>query len=497
MDIKNFKKELKANGVDFIWPDNADYDKSRQICNSRFNYKPMVIAYCNSEKDVANCIKLCRKYNIKFRVRSGGHHHEGMCSGDDIMMINLSKMDSIVYVGDDKMKAWIQPGKPLGEVYKELENNNRIIPGGGCATVCVGGLTQGGGWGPSLRKLGLTCDNVEEIQLVDANGAIIKANEKENSDLFWAIRGGGGGNFGVVTNFLFKLTSIETPLHILSVSFPKTLMPKALEIYIDLLPKLHHDITSFGRLTVVNDIDDEKAFYVWAQSYGSEEDLKKAFKPLLDLKKSSPQVLKTNHHEAHQLFNGIIPDTLKNNTVIKPEQFLYQPGNLHESIETCSTTPHPHKVTSCFPKEANYKRLFEIIVKRFLKDRELSNEVITYLSIHSMGGVLKEKLVASAFPFRTKEFMLQFQAWWKNPKDSQQEEYIKWIESFREEISEYTEGAFINFPDKNLVKDPEKQRVELMEYYYKQNLPRLREIKTAHDPENLFYFGMSIPLLNA
>ncbi len=415
------------------------------------------------------------------------------------MMINLSRMkDHIQYIGKDKMKAWIQPGKPLNEVYSELEQQQRIIPGGGCGSVCIGGLTLGGGWGPSLRKLGLTCDALEEARLIDANGDLKVVNNKKNSDLFWAIRGGGGGNFGVVTKLLFKLTEIKKPLLVTSISFTRKLMPIALKVYIKLLPKLNNNITSFGRLTVV-DNDDDSAFLIWAQSYGTEEELKREFKSLLSLNTSNElKTLSVSHSHAHQLFNGIIPASLKNNKTINFKQFLYQSGagEAEEELKTCGETPHPHKVTSCFPKGKDYEKLFKIITHRFLKNTKLSDDVITYLSIHSMGGILKKvPHDKTAFAFRDKEFMLQFQAWWKNSNDSQGHEYIEWIEGFRKEISDHIEGAFINFPDKNLVKDLDKQRVELMKYYYKDHLLKLSKVKTIYDPENLFSFGMSIPLL--
>ena len=499
MGIDKLKDKLKECGITFVWKGEVGYDDSREICNSRFDYKPTVVAFCKNEKNISDCIKLSKEFKIGFRVRSGGHQHEGMCSANDVMMINLSEMNHWEYVsGTNNMKAWIQPGKPLGELYKELEADQRIIPGGGCSSVCVGGLTQGGGWGPSLRKLGLTCDNIEEARLIDANGETKILNKDSCPDLFWAIRGGGGGNFGIITNFLFKLTKIEEKLNLISCNFTKIEMPEAVRAYIKMLPGLSDDITSFGRLRVVNTDEDKNAFFVWAQSYGTMEALRDAFRPLCDLSSSGCEenMLTVTHHEAHQLFNGVIPDSLKKNPNIKAEQFLYQPATneSNDDINTCGSEPHPHKVTSGFPKSTtDYAALFKIIVDRFQKETEISDQAMTYLSIHSMGGVLKEKLVDTAFPFRSKEFMFQFQAWWHNPKDIKQDEYIEWIESFRDDISDYIEGAFINFPDKLLVKDPDEQRVELLQYYYMHNLDRLREVKSKYDPDNVFSFGMSIP----
>ena len=162
---------------------NPQYEAARAISNSKFDYKPSGIAYCKNIRHVQFCINFCNDNNIDFRVRSGGHQHEGMCSGNNLLVIALSEMHEIEYI-EGKDEAWIPVGKQLQYVYRELEARNYIIPGGGCQSVNVGGLTQGGGWGASVRKLGFTCDNILEAEMVLANGDIVRVSENNHKKYF-------------------------------------------------------------------------------------------------------------------------------------------------------------------------------------------------------------------------------------------------------------------------------------------------------------------------
>ena len=132
---------------------------------------------------------------------------------------------------------------------------------------------------------------------------------------------------------------------------------------------------------------------------------------------------------------------------------LLQPAGPEAPIETCDA-PHAHKVSSTFPKDNNYKALAKAIVK-YIQSSKASERVNTYLSIHSMGGAIKNVAdTGSAFPYRDKEFMLQFQAGWSEPLDPDTCKYIDWIEKFRKALNKHIEGSFINFPDKDLVPNP-------------------------------------------
>jgi len=502
MNCDDVKQKAKQAGYNFliVCPNDPGYNDDRKIANSRFNLCPDAIVYCEEENHVAWCIAYCRDSGTDLRIRSGGHQHEGMCSADGVLMIDLSKMNTIEYVGDRSEQAWIPPGKQLKDVYTDLENKNRIIPGGGCGSVCVGGLTQGGGWGPSARKFGLTCDNIIEAKVVLANGKIVCATlDNEYSDLFWAIKGGGGGNFGVVTNFLFQLYTLKGQVTTFELHWSKDQMLAISKKWMQEFSCLDNDLTSFCRLTVIDkETQDKPAVLLGGQFYGNIQVLMEVLKPLYDVAhpayekyvsidyKEKPQTkqlrfsefeMKTPLADSHLYFGS-----------------LMQPGPPNAPTETCDA-PHPHKISSTFPKNNDYENLAKEIVD-FIQNSEASEEVNKYLSLHGMGGAIKNVSdTGSAFPYRNKDFMLQFQAWWSKPEDLKTNQYVSWIKDFREKLNPYTEGSFINFPDKDLVSDPDKQRIELLEYYYSINLQELRKIKTQYDPNNLFSFGMSIPVL--
>jgi FAD/FMN-containing dehydrogenase len=146
MIIDNFRQHQHATGcdVEVVGPDDQGYDQDRVIANSRFDYYPALIAYCENAEHVACCINFCRTFDVPFRVRSGGHQHEGMCSANDVVLIDLSRMTTIEFVGGDDTLAWIPAGKKLHDVYDQLEVRARIIPGGSCDSVNVGGLRRAG-----------------------------------------------------------------------------------------------------------------------------------------------------------------------------------------------------------------------------------------------------------------------------------------------------------------------------------------------------------------
>lgn len=505
MNCEDLKQKARDAGYDFkiVCRNDPGYNDDRKIANARFNLFPGAIAYCERVDHVAWCIDYCRAAAIHPRVRSGGHHHEGMCSANDVLVIDLSKFDSIEYEGVDR--AWIPPGKLLRDVYSELEGKNRMIPGGGCGSVCIGGLTQGGGWGLSARKLGLTCDNIVGAQIVLADGCSVRAApDNEYADLFWAIRGGGGGNFGIVTQFSFQLLALEGWITTFEVHWSNDQMLAVSKKWMQEFSGLNNDLTSFCRLSVVDkDTPDTPAVLLGGQFYGTKQDLQEILKPLFDV--AAPGFAK---YEAHEYVSKSRTELLGHQDGGVPTPHadahfylggLMQPGPPNAPTQTCDI-PHPHKISSTFPRCNDYEDLAREMVD-FIQNSETSESTNKYLSLHGMGGTIRNVSdTGSAFPYREKDFMMQFQAWWTDSDDPQSNalqvaQNLRWIEDFREKMIPYTEGSFINFPNKDLVPDPDKQRLELLDFYYGINLAELRKIKTKYDPGYLLQFGMSIPPL--
>jgi hypothetical protein len=201
IDSSNSKNSTpEKTSVDLIRKGDARYDELRKGFNKRIDKFPLVIALCTSTENVAEAIKYARKHKLEIAIKSGGHSMEGFSTNDWGMVINLSEMRAVEMLEDDKIKAG--PGCTLSHLYDEILPHDRIIPAGSCGTVGLGGLTMGGGYGLFGRKYGLTCDNLLEATLVDGNGKIHSTND--DPELLWALRGGGAGNFGVVTELIYR-----------------------------------------------------------------------------------------------------------------------------------------------------------------------------------------------------------------------------------------------------------------------------------------------------
>ncbi len=185
---------------EIIDKNDARYDAFRKGFNTRIDKHPLIIALCKTTEEVAEAVRYAKANSLPVAIKSGGHCMEGFSCNDDGMVINLSAMNNITWLDDETIKAG--PGCLLSQVYDELLPKGRILPAGSCATVALGGLTLGGGYGLFSRKYGLTCDHLMEATMVDGNGNIVST--KDDKDLQWALRGGGTGNFGVVTEIVYR-----------------------------------------------------------------------------------------------------------------------------------------------------------------------------------------------------------------------------------------------------------------------------------------------------
>jgi len=183
-----------------VRPGESNYPVAKRLFDPRFDsINPAGIAYCRSPHDVATCLAFVRKFGVRMAVRSGGHSYAGWSTTTGLV-IDVTRMSGVTVGGGT---ATVGAGTRLIDLYGGLAAHGRAIPGGSCPTVGVAGLTLGGGVGVVARAYGLTCDNVRSLQIVTADGKLRTCDAKTNSDLYWACRGGGGGNFGVVTSFTF------------------------------------------------------------------------------------------------------------------------------------------------------------------------------------------------------------------------------------------------------------------------------------------------------
>ena len=203
--IQSFKNSLRGK---LVLPADADYDTARKVYNGMIDKRPAMIVQCTDVQDIIACVNFARENNLLLAVRGGGHNAGGLGIADDALVIDLSRMKEIK-IDTASKTVKLQGGCLLKEMDAATHEVGMTVPAGIFGTTGVAGLTLGGGLGYMTRQYGLSIDNLLEAEVVLANGSLVKASSKENADLYWALRGG-GGNFGVVVSFVFKLCAAHT-----------------------------------------------------------------------------------------------------------------------------------------------------------------------------------------------------------------------------------------------------------------------------------------------
>ena len=210
--VSDDRVEVFRTGLqgEVIRPGDPAYDKARRIWNAIIDKHPGMIARCSGVADVVDAVNFARENELLVAVRGGGHNVGGRALCDEGMVIDLSRMKGI-HVDAKNHTARVQAGATLGDVDRETHLYGLAVPAGVVSATGIAGLTLGGGVGWLVRKYGLTCDNLLSCDIVTAEGKLLTASAEDNGDLFWALRGG-GGNFGVVTSFEYRLHPVSTVL---------------------------------------------------------------------------------------------------------------------------------------------------------------------------------------------------------------------------------------------------------------------------------------------
>jgi FAD/FMN-containing dehydrogenase len=206
-DIRDLRSSLHG---ELLLAHDGDYDLARRVWNGAFDRHPALIARCSGTPDVVQAVHFARSHGLLTAVRAGGHSISGQSTCDGGLMIDVSPMKGI-RVDTAGHTAEVQAGVLLGELDLKNQAAGLVTTLGTAADTGIAGLTLGGGQGRLMRKLGLACDNVRAFDIVTANGQLLHVTAQDNPDLFWALRGG-GGNFGVVTNFQYQLHPLSHPV---------------------------------------------------------------------------------------------------------------------------------------------------------------------------------------------------------------------------------------------------------------------------------------------
>ncbi len=503
-DITNIITEACARGMTVTTCNSGDYKERKAVHNARLDSDPLVIVTCRDAQDVSFWMQSLEGIDISISVRSGGHHHEGMCSNDDGVVLVMQPDIPLKIIGDF---AWIAPGRKLGEIIDELASHGRMMPTGGCGSVNVGGLTNGGGWGMSYRNKGLTVDALREVEMVLPDGEIVSFDKEKFTkghtdlatakDLFWAIRGGGGGNFGVVTRFKFELYDPGPVFTTFALQYGKPSRHEAALAWMELCRSADHRLNTFARMSVADGDAIElrrPAFSIIGVFYGPQADCAEALKPVLAKEPFSisiePHEFGTQDSYQRAMFlsaGGEGPRDNATGELLPLQAYALQVGALSaDGPKSTCKTPEPHKISSAIVEDGCDEAVLTA-AEAYIDAHQDKADTNMYLSLHGMGGCGADTTqnVDAAFPWRGKAYMLQVQAWWiKDSPKVKKCEILDWVCGFRKKLADtgHVEGAFINFPDR-------KQKIRL---YYGGSWDELYRIKKQVDEDNRLGFEMGI-----
>jgi FAD/FMN-containing dehydrogenase len=434
---------------------DAGYDEARTIWNAMIDRRPALIAQCFGAADVMHAVKLARDNNLLVSVRGGGHNIAGNAVCDGGLMIDLSPMKS-VRVDVAAKKAWIGPGATLADVDKETQSFGLALPTGINSTTGIAGLTLGGGFGWITRKFGLTLDNLLSADVVTANGELLRASLTENTNLFWALRGG-GGNFGIVTNFEFRLHPMGPQVFSGLVVHPFADAGNVLRRYSKAPETAPDDLTCWvvmrkaPPLPFLPEVWHGKEILALAMCYcGDMDNAEKATAGLRSIGSPIADVVGANPFTGwQQAFDPLLTPGARNYWK-SHDMMTLSDGVIDVLIDAVGKLPGPE----C-----------EVFVG------------------HVGGAAGRVPVDATAFPQRHSHFVMNVHGRWREP--AMDKPGIAWARSLFEAAKPFSAGtAYVNF-----MPSDEGDRVEAA---YAGNYRRLSEIKRRYDPQNLFRMNQNI-----
>ncbi len=458
-----------------VLPGNSQYPTALQLFDPRFDsIHPAAIAYCVSPTDVQKCLAFVRKFNLPLAARSGGHSYAGYSTTTGLV-IDVTRMNTIV-MNTGNGSATIGAGAHLIDVYAALANYGVVIPAGSCPTVGIAGLTLGGGIGVIGRKFGLTCDNLLAAQVVLANGSVLSCDANHNADLFWALRGGGGGNFGIVTSFTFQTHPVSS-LSLFTLDWAWSSAADVVSAWQNWAPHAPDELWSNCLLLATSNKSSGPQVRVNGVYVGSIA----ALNPLLQQLTSQINAAPTGRY----VYNDSLLETM-----------MVEAGCYGMSVAACHLPSQnaqgqlqrvPYAARSDFFTATLPRQGIDALVNA-IASRQASSLGEGGVAFDASGGAINRVAAsATAFVHRNDLFSAQYTANW-NAGDSSSVIAANqtWLNGVWQSMRPYASGSvYQNYVDPNLP--------NYLQAYYGSNLPRLQQIKATYDPTNLFHFAQSIP----
>lgn len=433
------------------------YDDARQDYNARLSRSPAAIVFCTSAGDVVRAIQWARQNHVPFCARCGGHSYEGYSLVDDGLVIDVSPLRG-VHLDAARQTVRMGAGLRLLDLYEALWPHHVTVPGGSCATVGIAGLTLGGGYGLLARRFGLTCDHLQAVEVVLADGQVVRADSEHHADLLWACQGGGGGNFGIVTEFTFHVRPVSS-VAVYRLTWDWADLAAVLNAWQGWAPTVDDRLTCLLKLRARSN----GTLSSVGQFVGPLSELSALLKPLR--KAGSPReasVQTVSYLDACRQFAG-----LKSDSAHGPPQAAGARPHFKASSDYAARPLGPDAIA---------------VIRRFLETAPSPSNLV---QMENYGGAIgRVAPSATAFCHRAGTlFNLQYQAYWN--QTAAEPSNAAWVAGFREAMAPFvTGGAYGNYCDAGIADWPRA--------YYGDNLARLRQVKAAYDPHDLFHSPQSI-----
>jgi FAD/FMN-containing dehydrogenase len=440
--IETFKQEFGGHA---LLPSDADYDSARRIWNASIDKHPGLIARCLEVADVVRAVKFARANDLLVSIKGGGHNVAGRALCDDGIVIDLSAMNGVSV--DPRLRTVrVQAGALLGDVDRETHLHGLAVPTGVVSKTGIAGLTLGGGVGWLVRKYGLTCDNVLSFEVVTAKGEIVTADADTNADLFWGLRGG-GGNFGVVTSFLFQAHPVSIVLGGLVVH-ARDQAAAVLRHYRDFMASAPDELTAYAGLISLP--DGTPAVGVLPCYCGDLSEGERVLKPL-------------------RAFGSPILDAV---------QSMPFPA-MQKLLEDSFPDGNYNYWKSAFLKEVNDETIDLLIEHANRAQSPLSGVVLEFYG----GAAGRVGPSDTAFAQRQAEYNIGITAQWTSAEES--EKHIAWARGLWDALQPYSSGGYLL----NFLGD---EGVDTIRGAFGGNYARLVKLKTKYDPANFFSLNQNV-----
>ncbi|OAI41480.1 hypothetical protein AYO38_03585 [bacterium SCGC AG-212-C10] len=437
---------------DIYTPQSPEYEAARKTHSLPVNHFPAVIVRATSASDVVQTVRFARSNGFELSVRSGGHNTAGYGVMDDAVVVDMSSMRRVT-VDPAKKTARVQPGSTSGDLAGPAHAYGLAVTTGDTSGVGIGGLATGGGIGWMVRKYGLTIDNILSVDVVTADGRLVTANSEQHTDLFWAVRGG-GGNFGIVTEFEFQLAPVG------AVYGGALVLPATKDVIRGIADYV---VTAPDELSVIlNVMAAPPAPFIPAEMVG--------------------QVCAV----ALVCYTG---DPVEGANVLQPLRDLATP-----IADTVAPVPYP--VMYAYTDPANMRSGAAIrstfsdtvpddVIESILEHMGRITSPLAHVQIRGLGGAMaRVGADETAFAHREARYIVTALGIWMNPEDDPAVHHA-WSDSLWESFQPIRAGVYSNF-----LHDEGEERVR--DAYPTATYARLAEVKRQYDPENVFHFNQNI-----